>query len=233
MMDASGLQLPGQVDQLNHGLYREPQLHHFDQWCPDGVHLVNYRALPNLSPFSLLVHFMRWCSISCFEDGDLRVWAGALLAYFESSTILAYSFCRWLPAHRPSLAQECKILCNHCWDVLSGLWFIGQFAEVLDDFQSQNESPNQAGNLDWLGDLGVDQGLDLPGNPYNREETVESQVQVLGVVLLWLPQGLAANTLSMMDRTNLIKSILSSILVYLLANIVVPSSYLRGLEKLF
>lgn len=42
-----------------------------------------------------------------------------------------------------------------------------------------------------------------------------------------------ANALSIMGRTILVKSILSSIYVYLLVNTIVASSYLKGLEYIF
>lgn len=45
--------------------------------------------------------------------------------------------------------------------------------------------------------------------------------------------GWQANALSIMDITTLVRSVLSSILVYLLVNTVVPSSYIRELEQLF
>lgn len=46
-------------------------------------------------------------------------------------------------------------------------------------------------------------------------------------------KGWQAKTLSFMGRTTTIRSVLSSILIFLLANMIMPSSYLRGLVQLF
>ena len=46
-----------------------------------------------------------------------------------------------------------------------------------------------------------------------------------------LLDGWQANTLSMMGRITLVRSVLSSLLTYLLANTVVPCSCLRDLEQ--
>lgn len=72
------------------------------------------------------------------------------------------------------------MLCNHYEGVLSSLWPVSQFAKILDDLLSQDESLNETGDSDQIGDLGVDQDLDLPRSPYDRKEIAESRVQAHG-----------------------------------------------------
>lgn len=69
-----------------------------------------------------------------------------------------------------------------------------------------------------------------PGSPYDREETTQGGVQVYGATgsgPLW---GLASYILFMMERTTLVKSVLSFIPIYLLANTTMPKSNFKGLK---
>lgn len=84
--------------------------------------------------------------------------------------------------------------------------------------------PDEAGHLVQIGDLGAVRDSYLSWHLYDWWEVAEDGVQTHGTAVRDRLKGWQATTFSMIDRFTLIRSILSSIPVYLLANTVLPSS---------
>ena len=82
-------------------------------------------------------------------------------------------------------------------------------------------------------DPGANQDLDLSRGFYYGSASSEGQLQIYGAASLRSFRSWQANALSIMGRMTLVRSILSSIPVYVLVNMFVPSFCLRSLEHLF
>lgn len=133
MADTLGLWILGEVDQMDYDLCKVPKFHYSDQWSPNKVFSIFNWVLPRLSAISLHVHFVCWYFILCFEGCSSRAKARALLACHQNPATLTPSLCRWLLAHRPSLALEREVFCYYCWSILQSLWPVGELTEINDD----------------------------------------------------------------------------------------------------
>ena len=125
------------------------------------------------------------------------------------------------------------MLCYHYPSLLLDIGSISQHSEVCCYFQPEDKALDEISDQEELGDSGQ-MGMSI----YLRVSITGHRLQWAECKLLEQRiqehlQGWQANGLSFMGRMTLVRSVLTSALVYLLTNTIMPIACIKGLEQQF